>query len=631
MSKTMLINTIVNHECRIAILENGSLEELYIERASNASRVGNIFKGKVTNIEPSIQAAFVEYGGTKNGFLHITDLHPQYFPGDKKGAEEVGHRTSRKTRPPIQKCLRPGDQVIVQMTKEGIGTKGATLSTYLSLPGRLVVLMPDMKKTGISRKIEDPDARAKLRDIVDTLTIPENMGLIVRTACQERSKRDLNRDISYLSRLWKSIQQRVNSAPVPSEIYKESDLVIRTIRDIYESDINRIVCDNQDVAVNVREFIDIALPRTKCKIEVYSGRPGLFKQFGIERKIDEIHSSRVTLPGGGYLVIDQTEALVAIDVNSGSFRKSSNAESNAMKLNLEAVEEIGRQLRLRDMGGVIVIDLVDMISTKNRGTVEARLKEVLKKDRAKSKVLKINNFGLLNLTRQRLRPSLKQNIYADCPYCAGTGQVMSDESIALAVMRTLNAGCGAKDVASINVKVSPPTAHYISNYLRDQITDIERTYGKRIIITAEENRGGSDLEVDCISSRGTSIELDQVYHGGKNDRGEEFVNVNDMVPAKSSKRKRSRKSGSKSPSGTSGTGGHNRQKQDRQQKQNQQQQRQKQQKKEQNDNQQQQKERKSKRRRGSGRGRKKKQNKDGGSGKTKQDNSNGDSEKENRS
>ncbi|MFW5839404.1 MAG: ribonuclease E/G, partial [Planctomycetota bacterium] len=261
--KQMLINTVQDQECRIAILDDGQLEELYIERASSASQVGNIYKGRVTNVESSIQAAFVDFGGNKNGFLHISDVHPQYFPGGKKKAvEAVGNKKPRRERPPIQDCLRRGTEVVVQMTKEGIGTKGPTLSTYLSIPGRLLVMMPGMTRLGVSRKVEDPDARAKARDALNELKLPDDMGFIVRTAGIGHAKRDLQRDLNYLSRLWKSINQRIKKSKAPAELYQESNLVIRTIRDVYNSDISRIVCDDQDVARSVREFLRMSVPRT---------------------------------------------------------------------------------------------------------------------------------------------------------------------------------------------------------------------------------------------------------------------------------------------------------------------------------------------------------------------------------
>lgn len=506
MSKTMLINTTEGHECRIAVVSNGRLEELYTERASSASQVGNIYKGRVTNIEPSIQAAFIDFGGTKNGFLHISDVHPQHFPsGDKNAVEPVGRRTAHKTRPPIQKCLNRGQEIIVQMTKEGIGTKGPTMTTYLSIPGRLMVFMPGMKHIGISRKIEDEDDRGKLRSILDQLDVPNEVGIIVRTAGVAKSKRDLQRDLSYLSRLWSSVKQRAHQSKAPAEVYQESDLVVRTIRDVFDSQINRIVCDSEDVATTVREFLDVAVPRAKCTIELYLDHKGLFSEFGIEAELQRIHSRTVELPGGGSLVFDQTEALVAIDVNSGSFRQHSNAEKNALKLNLLAAEEICRQLRLRDMGGVIVCDFVDLRQDKNRRQVEKAMRDGLKKDRAKSKVLRLSSFGLMELTRQRLRPSLKQSIYSRCPRCAGSGLVMSDESVALEVMRKLRAACSDTDVTVVEVAVAPTVAQHLANAQRRLIADLERETERTITVLADDDLTQQEIQLVCRNARGSEI------------------------------------------------------------------------------------------------------------------------------
>jgi len=265
-AREMLINTVAGRECRISIVENGVLEELYIERASSASHVGNIYKGHVTNIEPSIQAAFVDFGLPKNGFLHISDLHPSYFSKGAKTRESVGAKQPRHQRPSIQSCLKRGQEVVVQITKEGIGTKGPTLTTYLSIPGRLLVMMPGMSRLGVSKKIEDEEARAKARHLLAQLKLPQDIGFIIRTAGIDRTKKDLQRDLNYLVRLWQAVQQRIKTSRAPAEIYQESDLVIRTIRDVYNTDVSRIVCDSEAVAFKVREFLNMAMPRTRNTI-----------------------------------------------------------------------------------------------------------------------------------------------------------------------------------------------------------------------------------------------------------------------------------------------------------------------------------------------------------------------------
>jgi ribonuclease E len=510
MSKLMLINTVEGQECRICIITNGNLEELYVERASSASRVGNIYKGRVTNVEPSIQAAFVDCGLPKNGFLHISDVHPQYFPGGGgKSSEPVGRKRPHRDRPPIQACLRRGQEVIVQMTKEGIGTKGPTLTTYLSLPGRLLVMMPGMKKLGVSRKVEDEEVRSQARKQLSELNLLQDMGFILRTAGVGRSKRDLNRDLNYLQRMWKSIRKHINTGKAPAELFRESDLVTRTIRDVYNSSIDRIICDSASVAQKVREFLSVAMPRTKHVVEVYVGQKGLFHEFGLEQEIESIYSRQVELPSGGSLVIDQTEALVAVDINSGRFRDHSDAETTATKINKEAAEEIVRQLRLRDLGGVIVIDFIDMQSKKNRSAVERILRDALKADRAKTKVLRMSAFCIVELTRQRMRPSLKEDVYSRCPACNGAGLVRSEESQALLVMRDIQRAAANEDVANVSVTVAPAVAERLTNFHRHSVCRIESKAGKTVRIHGNPDMGSEQIDIECTNNRGSVINWDQ--------------------------------------------------------------------------------------------------------------------------
>ena len=534
MSKTMLINTMEGRECRIAITDNGRLEELYTERASSASQVGNIYKGKITNIEPSIQAAFIEFGGIKNGFLHISDVHPQFFPQNQKAVEQVGRRTAHRTRPPIQECLKRGQEILVQMTKQGIGTKGPTLTSYLSIPGRLVVMMPGMTHSGISRKIEDEETRGKLRKMLDQVKIPENMGIIVRTAGIDRTKRDIQRDVAYLARLWKSIDERVVTCKAPAEIYEESDLVIRTLRDVFDSDIERILCDSEDVGLRIKEFLELSVPRAKCKIELYTGPRSLFEIFGVEEEIGRIQSRVVKLQGGGSLVIDQTEALVAIDVNSGSFRQHSSAEANALKLNLLAAEEVARQLRLRDLGGVIVVDFIDLRDENSRRQVERKMRDLLKDDRAKSKVLRLSSFGLMEMTRQRLRPSLKQSVYSRCPHCNGAGLVMSEESVALKVVRQLQAACACDVVANIEVAVAPKVAHYLSNTQRKNIVAMETQFEKAITIIGRDDLITNDVEITCTDSRQASVAWEKLSAKAVKNIDGQIVDIKKLAKGKPS-------------------------------------------------------------------------------------------------
>ncbi len=501
----MLINVADAEECRIAIMRAGRLDELYIERASASSNVGNIYKGRVTNVEPSIQAAFVDFGLPTHGFLHISDLHPQYFPDSRGEPEQVGKKTPRRHRPPIQNCLRRGQEVIVQVIKEGIGTKGPTLSTYISIPGRFLVMMPGMDQLGVSRKIDDDEKRRKMRDILAQLSLPKNMGFIVRTAGVDRPKRDLQRDLNYLSRLWKKVAVRIKKEPAPAAIYKESDLVIRTIRDVFDSNLQRIIVDSPAVAGRVREFLAIASPRTHDVVEVYEGREPLFYKYGIEAEIERLHSKYVPLPCGGSLVIESTEAMVAIDVNSGRFRVHDDAEETAFRVNLEAVDEIARQLRLRDLGGLIVCDLIDMTADRHRRVVARTLNDALKKHKERAKVLPISRFGLLEMTRQRQGPSLFKSLFRECPRCSGSGRVKAPESVALDLMRQIRIASHQEGVARIDVRASTPVANDLLNRKRIQLADIERAAAQTICINGVDDFLVDQFEMTCSDRRGRDV------------------------------------------------------------------------------------------------------------------------------
>ncbi|XAL99884.1 Rne/Rng family ribonuclease [Phycisphaeraceae bacterium D3-23] len=493
----MLINFVPGEECRIAIVEDGKLEEYYQERASAESHVSNIYKGRVTNTEPAIQAAFVDFGLERNGFLHISDLHPKYFPGkDREAFEKVGKKTARRDRPPIQKCLKRGDEVLVQVLKEGIGTKGPTLTSYLSIPGRFLVMMPDMQKLGVSRKVDDDEARRATRDILQTLDPPKEFGFIVRTAGIGQTKTDLKRDLSYLQRLWKNIEQKRKKSKRTGELYAESDLVIRTIRDVFTSDIDRIVVDDLTAARRARDFLRVASPRTKTTVQYYDDPVPLFHRTGVEPQIDLINAREVPLPSGGALVIDQTEALVAIDVNSGKSRSARDAETNAFKTNMEAVDEICRQLRLRDLGGIVVNDLIDMRMAGNRKKVESRMRDNLKKDRARSRIGPISGFGLLEMTRQRMRASLRKSLHTECSHCSGLGYTMSSESVVLTVMRRLALVVQRQDVARVELTISPDVAFQLLNRKRMELTKLEEKHGKPILVRV----GGRTIDFITIAA-----------------------------------------------------------------------------------------------------------------------------------
>jgi ribonuclease E len=505
--REMVVNVSAGDECRIAVLENGRLEELFIERENTQSLVGNIYKGRVINVEPSIQAVFVDFGYSRNGFLHISDVQPQYFPNRKGEVEDVGRKIPRHSRPPIQECFRRGQSVIVQVTKAGVGTKGPTLTTYLSIPGRFLVMMPGMNRLGVSRKIEDEEARRKMRDLLTELQLPQGMGFILRTAGLDRTKRDLQRDLNYLMRLWKKVAERVKSLPAPAELYRESDLVTRTIRDVYTSDFARLVVDDAETAEKAREFLHIAMPRLKPNVMLYTAREPLFHRFGLEREIEKINMRQVPLPSGGSIVIDATEAMVAIDVNSGKFRSPEDAEETALRINLEAGEEIARQLRLRDLGGLIVCDFIDMRYERNKRAVEKTVREALKKHKERARVLRMSPFGLIEITRQRRGPSIKRNIYFDCPHCKGTGAIKTTASVMLDVMRIVQLAAHREDVYKVTVTVSNEVAYQILNAKRKAINDVEVETGTTVIIRGDASVTSDDISFRCEDVQGRTVDF----------------------------------------------------------------------------------------------------------------------------
>jgi ribonuclease E len=489
MKKEMLINVLQPEESRIAIVEDGVLEELYVERSSAENYVGNIYKGRIVNIEPSIQAAFVDFGVGRNGFLHVSDVEYQYYkhlvkdePEEDREEREPGrggrppkHLNERNARnkPPIQRIFQRGSEVLVQVIKEGIGNKGPTLSTYISIPGRYLVLMPGLQRVGVSRKIDDEKTRRQLRQTMKAIQPPNGLGFIIRTAGIDREESDLRRDLNYLLRLWETIVKRLRNSPSPAGLYEESDMIIRTIRDIYTGEIDTVLIDEDAAFERAREFMKIVMPTHINCVRRYEGSEPIFNKFGIEEEIARIQDRHVPLPGGGSLVIDQTEALVAIDVNSGSFRADNDAEKSAYQMNLRAADAIARQIRLRDLGGVIVNDFIDMREERHRRGVERALRDAVERDRARTRVLRISPFGLIEMTRQRIRPSLRRSVYENCPSCNGVGQVKTAESLSIEVMRLVMASAAHEGIARIVIEVHDRVGNYLNNRKRKDITRIE--------------------------------------------------------------------------------------------------------------------------------------------------------------
>ncbi len=403
---------------------------------------------------------------------------------DRRGGPRRGGRPGfGRPKPLIQDIFKRGQEVLVQVIKEGIGTKGPTLSTYISIAGRYLVLMPGLNRIGVSRKITDEEQRRRLREIMSELQPPKGLGFIIRTAGLDRNKKDLQRDLAYLSRLWKVIAGRIRRLRSPVEIYKESDMITRTIRDTFTNEIDTICVDEPTAFEHAKEFLQIVMPRYANRIKLYAENEPLFHKYRIEEEIARIQRRHVPLPNGGSLVIDQTEALVAIDVNSGNFRAdNNNAEETAYRMNLIAAKEIARQLRLRDLGGVICNDFIDMRDDKHRRDVERALRDAVKRDRARTKILRISAFGVIEMTRQRIRPSLKRSVYQDCEHCRGTGQVKTCESMSIDVMRMLQLAAHRPNVYRIEIHVAQDVANYLLNKKRREIAKLEEAQNTQVNI-----------------------------------------------------------------------------------------------------------------------------------------------------
>jgi len=425
------------------------------------------------------------------------------------GATQRTGRDRGLPKPKIEQIFKRGQEVIVQVIKEAVGTKGPTLSTYISIAGRYLVLMPSLNRVGVSRKIEDPEARRRLRSMMHALNPPKGVGFIVRTAAVDRDISELRSDLIYLLRLWQVVVRRIKRVAAPVEIYRESDMITRTIRDIFTSDIDTIWVDEPNAFAHASEFLQIVMPKFANRIRYYDSTEPLFHRYGLEEEIAKIYQKRIDLPLGGSIVIEQTEALVAIDVNSGNFRaENNNAEETAFQMNLQAAKEIARQLRLRDLGGVIVNDFIDMRNEVHRRKVEEALREALKRDRARTKILRISQFGIIEMTRQRIRPSIKRSLFADCPYCNGNGYVKTTETVAIEAMRLLQlAAHRAPAVATVQLTVQLDVAHYLLNKRRKEIAALEDRAKIVIQITGQPHVSPDTLVIRCFDHNGNETPL----------------------------------------------------------------------------------------------------------------------------
>jgi ribonuclease E len=469
--KRMLFNATQAEELRVAIVDGQKLIDLDIESAAKEQRKSNIYKAVITRIEPSLEAAFVDYGAERHGFLPFKEVSRVYFRSDM----EPG-------RAKIQDALKVGQEIIVQVEKDERGNKGAALTTFVSLAGRYLVLMPNNPRGGgVSRRVEGED-RQELREVMDQLDVPSGMSLIARTAGIGRNAEELQWDLNYLMQLWTAIDGASSSQTGAFLIYQESSLVIRAIRDYFHPDIGEILIDTDDIFEQAQQFMAHVMPGNVARVKRYHDDVPLFSRFQIEHQIESAYSRQVTLPSGGAVVIDHTEALVAVDVNSGRATKGSDIEETALRTNLEAADEVARQLRLRDLGGLIVIDFIDMESTKSQREVENRLRDALHYDRARVQVSKISRFGLLELSRQRLRPALAETSYITCPRCTGTGHIRSTESAALHILRILEEEAMKENTGAIHAQVPVDVATFLLNEKRVDIARIEVRHRINLVI-----------------------------------------------------------------------------------------------------------------------------------------------------
>jgi ribonuclease G len=437
--KEVLINA-ETLETRVAVSEDGKLEEFNIERTTEERLVGSIFKGKVRNLEDGLKAAFVDIGFEKNAFLHYWDIVPNQFDSGVEIVEREGRRREKPkiTQKDIPRLYPPGSDIIVQVTKGPIGTKGPRVTTNLVLPGRYLVLLPNSDQSGISRKIENQQERLRLKKILRSLSIPDGMGVIMRTAGEGQQTRYFVRDLALLLEEWNGIQERMKKQPMATCVFQEPDLIERTVRDFLTEDVERIVVDSQKAYDRMREMISKISKRSSDKVKLYSEAQPIFDRFNISKQLENAFSRQVHLKSGGYIVMDETEALVAIDVNTGRHKGSKDQESTILKVNVEAADEICRQLRLRNMGGLIVLDFIDMKSSRDRQQVYQRVKDGLRRDKAKTHILPISQLGLMEMTRQRHSESVRSAVYDDCPYCKGRGKVKSSITMSVEIQRKLS-------------------------------------------------------------------------------------------------------------------------------------------------------------------------------------------------
>ena len=487
MLKEIIIN-VGEEETRVAVLENNQLMEMFIERSLNQRLVGNIFKGRVENVLPGMQAAFVDIGLEKNAFLYVEDAMPTRNPEGVHGQHGLAMGTS------ICNILKQGQDIIVQIIKEPIGTKGARVTTHITLPGRYLVLMPTVDYIGISRRIDDEKERDRLRDLASRVK-PVDMGLIVRTVAQSVEEEEFSQDVQLLNKLWRKILNRSSYGPVPNLLHRDLELIHRILRDIFTEDVDRLIVDSRYEYEKILDLLDIISPRLKYKVFLEE-KEYIFDEHGIETELERALRRKVWLRCGGYLVIDQAEALTAIDVNTGKFVGSTNLEDTVLRTNLEAAVEIARQLRLRNLGGIIIVDFIDMVKEEHRQKVLEVLEEAIKKDKTKANILGITQLGLVEMTRKKVRPSLAEVLQKPCPYCEGRGKVLSEETVGIHIKHQICQLARQTAADTILVEANPLVAARLIGSGGANLRELEGKIEKSLYI-----RGDTTHHIETVTMR----------------------------------------------------------------------------------------------------------------------------------
>ncbi len=544
MSRKMLINVLHPEEARIAIVQDGRLMDLNIEISGKEQTKGNIYKGVIVRVEPGLQAAFVDIGLNKPGFIQMGDLHPDSWQWREDQPEE-----QRKRRPRIQEILRRGQEILVQVEKDARDMKGAALTGYLSLPGRYMVLMPGDNATGISRKIEDNAIRKELKAMVAELEVPKGFGYIIRTEAVGRSIDELKKDLEYLTGVYERIKQQAANIKGAGEVYQDAGVILRTIRDYFSDDIDEVLVDDKAAWQQAIDFFKDIMPGCENRVKLHREKRPIFSKYQLEEQIDQLYEKRVPLPSGGSLIIEPTEALVSIDVNSGKSSGERGIEDTAFKTNIEAASEVARQLRLRDLGGLVVIDFIDMRDLKHNKEVEMTLKEALKMDKARVNLGRISQFGLMEMSRQRIAKNINDAIHLECPHCEGRGRVKSVEAMALSFLRKVHASAAKGQIAEVCGNLPLEVAYYLLNRKKRELAQIENDYDIVVTVKGKPSFLLNQLELELIKREKTVPEESVIQETSANesptilkeDTTAEVVGTEEGSVKKKRKRRRKKK------------------------------------------------------------------------------------------